>query len=64
MSYERAEGAEIYKSYGSSEWKDWEASERLNFVKKVYGIVGTQLLVTALTCIIPFMNPETTFFRN
>ena len=33
-------------------------------MSKVYGIVGTQLMVTALLCLIPFLSPESTAFRN
>ena len=34
-------------------WKDWETNNRLGFIRKVYGILATQLTLTAGTCLIP-----------
>ena len=46
-------------------WNNWEVSQRLGFVRKVYGILGTQLSLTAFTCALPMIAPETaSYFRH
>jgi FtsH-binding integral membrane protein len=35
-----------------------EREDRLNFCKKVYSILGVQLLITAFMCIIPMTNEK------
>ena len=37
----------------------WECEDRLGFIRKVYGILGSQLLFTACFCLLPFYNLNT-----
>jgi FtsH-binding integral membrane protein len=45
-------------------WKQWEVEERLGFIRKVYGILATQLTLTAVTCAFPMFNMEAAQFFN
>ena len=38
--------------------EEWTNEERLGFIRKVYGILASQLLLTALMCILPFTSPK------
>lgn len=42
--------------------QEWDNEDRLNFIRKVYGILSTQLLVTALVCILPYISPAIRHF--
>lgn len=36
--------------------ESWSEEDRLGFIRKVYGILSFQLIVTALVCILPLVN--------
>lgn len=36
--------------------EEWTNEDRLNFIRKIYGILSTQLVITALMCVLPFTN--------
>lgn len=36
----------------------WTEDEKLNYVKKVFGILSLQLLVTAAACFAPFLDED------
>lgn len=40
----------------NADTKFYDAQDRLNFVRKVYGILGVQILITSLITLIPVTN--------
>ena len=38
--------------------KFYDQEDRMNFVKKVYGILGIQLLITTAICLIPLTSDK------
>jgi FtsH-binding integral membrane protein len=44
--------------------KDWSESDRLGFIKKVYGILAAQLLLTSSMCLLPVLNTSSRLFMQ
>jgi FtsH-binding integral membrane protein len=46
----------IYGSDGYTKAWEWTEEDKLGFIKKVYGILGSQLLFTAFICMLPYAS--------